>query len=1371
MSWLISKEKYSSFVHQQSSKWKEKGNNSFKARRYDDAIEEYTTALLLTRSTADMPALLSNRSAAYIELGLFQQAMEDAGRSIQIDPSWWRGYLRLACAYVGLGKEVEAVEAISIGVKITKHSGLVQKAKEVKSQPIIELLRTHPDGEPVLVQSPAGGGAIAQKAKRSKNCASMFQWCEQANIAMIRSTYETAKITGSFSAFAVVDAATGQTPLHVAAANCASSPDQLEIIWILIQAGVKIEKIDKLGHTCLTVAAMAGNTIGMATILEFLLSQPQGPLNAQNVLTSCDETNQFDILVHSVLANRKEPVLAMLGDYEYCHLQEARYGESCRNMLHIAAVNGSLDALEALVKLSFDEIAVLVDEADVYGWYPLAYAAANLTRRHMRNGKIPKSFVGFLGSLSTLQVPIEALAQGGANVANVDELSMDARSWSTLICDPRCTTDTSPCQHAEFVVALLETGLVDVNQLQGVGKAEVTPLFLASLFGHVPLVRVLLENGAKQDIGSFTPLQAAASTNNRCIIELLLSFNKDNEERFMMERPPQPNGTALWPDSALTIMLANSASMDEIALLMDETVVRMTGLDLQLALMSKQPDLVTFLLTVGLEPTAETELYGTMTGLATAADLCDMQMMRIMLNYTPSISGAVDPLGRNILHHICENGYSSQLLFFLEELDAHISDEEVRKEELRRLIRPIPSLPLGRASPLELAARQDTTSCFKILQSYLLESDFTKSEIIASALHPSSAAQQTSSGTIQDEEWSAPITTTLHPQSKGRKGRNAKNSVSSVRGKSKGASAASSLEHASHQLNAAHQMGLDHLKQAVSSKLANFVAMHHPHLAHQVNFASMGKAGDPMSDVSTLTDDKLRKKLEALLKVCLTSPDPLPYFKVLHSAQQHKRVSAVLCDLNIVNICLTESLKATNPNILQNWLRTLALLHRSDSPFLNPHTMALIMKLFSSMLFMDTAKAQAYLMVTINNECAAHPNVSSLIVSSLSERENKIPLLRFFICCIKTVQDDEASPAGIGLLDLFTHVFLKDETFSETYRRVIGNLATSHAALNSLISSINNVATKAVDMSASLRMIQRVAQYFPTKVVLAGAVLPLLRICASRTPETNAALTISAYSAFSELLKCSNVSLQRLLWKVMRHSMFIEIGLGSQLSEVRRASCDAIVCLCRDPQAQAQLVADPHYFDLLMKLFGALVGGSNSHAVVESDPLVLRECVIALSFLWNKDPARITAILAVPSALEVLLSLYHVEGATAVASRIIQMVWAHDPAQCQSLVNASPISQKLFQALCEKTGFHPTAANLTLLQLSDPFATPKWHSPSDGVLHEEINGISCAYCGVSETVRELKEYHSKRFCSVECFNADESSANAAATITNIRSSK
>lgn len=65
MSWIVSKEKYSSFLQQQSSKWKEKGNNSFKAHRYDEAIEEYTTAMLLAKTMSEIPARTSTAHAFY----------------------------------------------------------------------------------------------------------------------------------------------------------------------------------------------------------------------------------------------------------------------------------------------------------------------------------------------------------------------------------------------------------------------------------------------------------------------------------------------------------------------------------------------------------------------------------------------------------------------------------------------------------------------------------------------------------------------------------------------------------------------------------------------------------------------------------------------------------------------------------------------------------------------------------------------------------------------------------------------------------------------------------------------------------------------------------------------------------------------------------------------------------------------------------------------------------------------------------------------------------------------------------------------------------------------------------------------------------
>lgn len=99
-----------------------------------------------------------------------------ANNSILTSPSSSiTGYSRLATAYAGLERDTEAIEAITIGANNTKHASLLQKVKELKSQPVSELLRTKPNADPIMIQSPAIGGTIRQMSKRLKACASLFQ--------------------------------------------------------------------------------------------------------------------------------------------------------------------------------------------------------------------------------------------------------------------------------------------------------------------------------------------------------------------------------------------------------------------------------------------------------------------------------------------------------------------------------------------------------------------------------------------------------------------------------------------------------------------------------------------------------------------------------------------------------------------------------------------------------------------------------------------------------------------------------------------------------------------------------------------------------------------------------------------------------------------------------------------------------------------------------------------------------------------------------------------------------------------------------------------------------------------------------------------
>ena len=49
--------------------------------------------------------MTSNRSHALFKLGRYQEALEDAERTISIRPDWGKGYFRKGMALQGLGKK------------------------------------------------------------------------------------------------------------------------------------------------------------------------------------------------------------------------------------------------------------------------------------------------------------------------------------------------------------------------------------------------------------------------------------------------------------------------------------------------------------------------------------------------------------------------------------------------------------------------------------------------------------------------------------------------------------------------------------------------------------------------------------------------------------------------------------------------------------------------------------------------------------------------------------------------------------------------------------------------------------------------------------------------------------------------------------------------------------------------------------------------------------------------------------------------------------------------------------------------------------------------------------------------------------------
>jgi len=62
--------------------------------------------------------ILSNRSAAFYNLGQYDEAEADADKCISIKPSWSKGYQRKAMAQQAKGNFVKAIENYQIGVNL-----------------------------------------------------------------------------------------------------------------------------------------------------------------------------------------------------------------------------------------------------------------------------------------------------------------------------------------------------------------------------------------------------------------------------------------------------------------------------------------------------------------------------------------------------------------------------------------------------------------------------------------------------------------------------------------------------------------------------------------------------------------------------------------------------------------------------------------------------------------------------------------------------------------------------------------------------------------------------------------------------------------------------------------------------------------------------------------------------------------------------------------------------------------------------------------------------------------------------------------------------------------------------------------------------
>ena len=99
------------------------GNQYYSEARYWDAIEAYTEAIELK---GDDSHLLSNRSAAYLNLGKGELAVLDAKKCIDLRPRWAKGYVKAALSLRLLGEVQEAAALLERAAELDPHDPGIQ---------------------------------------------------------------------------------------------------------------------------------------------------------------------------------------------------------------------------------------------------------------------------------------------------------------------------------------------------------------------------------------------------------------------------------------------------------------------------------------------------------------------------------------------------------------------------------------------------------------------------------------------------------------------------------------------------------------------------------------------------------------------------------------------------------------------------------------------------------------------------------------------------------------------------------------------------------------------------------------------------------------------------------------------------------------------------------------------------------------------------------------------------------------------------------------------------------------------------------------------------------------------------------------------
>jgi len=135
--------------------WRERGNDAYDDGRYEDAVRCFTAALEARGGDAKS---FSNRSACFMKLGKFSQALRDGERAVDLDGQWAKARCRVGVAHMALGQREAAKRAFGLALKLDPTSETAREGLETLNAPVVSSKdskrREHRARAPAAVTAP-----------------------------------------------------------------------------------------------------------------------------------------------------------------------------------------------------------------------------------------------------------------------------------------------------------------------------------------------------------------------------------------------------------------------------------------------------------------------------------------------------------------------------------------------------------------------------------------------------------------------------------------------------------------------------------------------------------------------------------------------------------------------------------------------------------------------------------------------------------------------------------------------------------------------------------------------------------------------------------------------------------------------------------------------------------------------------------------------------------------------------------------------------------------------------------------------------------------------------------------------------------------